>query len=466
MPAKRMTQEWAKVAKPRPGRTRDLFFDAGPGRVAGLVLRVTDAGSRTWVYRYRVPGSDVKRYLTLGECHDGRDGLTLADARRKAAAHQRVRGEGDDPIEKRATERQAEADAQQARAEEEQRQRQETLAAAAAAYVENQGDRWAERTRDERTRMLNAYIRPEPEASEGRRRRARTVRLTTTLRPVAELKRYELRDDLARIGGVMGNRVMEFLRAASRWAVAEDRLPFDLVSQMKPLTDEAPRARVLTDDEIARLWAATERLAPVPRAFWRLLLGCGTRRGETAAATWDQFDLEHAVWTIPAANRKGKATRGKRKGPAPDLDVPLPALIVETLQAMPNKKGRLFPNYYELRGGRLMMALRRAIERLDGARKKRRTKASATVDPWTPHDLRRTVATKLRELGVRLDVVSRLLGHAATAGNGVAAATLIYDRSELWPERVAAMAAWDAELRRIVKAPGAPSKGKVLPWAK
>lgn len=466
MPAKRMTWEWAKSAKPRPGRERDFYFDAGPGKESGLALRVSSAGGRTWVYRFRLPGSDVKRLLVLGECREGRGGMSLADARIAAAEQRKIRRGGGDPIAAREAERQAEAEALRARADAEQRQRQETLAAAAAAYIENQGGRWAERTRDERTRMLNAYIGPEPEASEGKRRRARTVRLTTTLRPVAELKRYELRDDLARIGGVMGNRVMEFLRAASRWAVAEDRLPFDLVSQMKPLTDEAPRARVLTDDEIQRLWAATEKLSPVPRAFWRLLLCCGTRRGETAAATWDQFDLERAVWTIPAANRKGKATRGKRKGPAPDLDVPLPALIVETLQAMPNKKGRLFPDYYELRGGRLMMALRRAIERLDDGGAKRKKKASAKAEPWTPHDLRRTVATKLRELGVRLDVVSRLLGHAATAGNGVAAATLIYDRSELWAERVAAMTAWDAELRRILKAPGAPGKGKVLAWAK
>jgi integrase len=459
-----MTWEWAKTAKPRAGRDRDFYFDAGPGHESGLALRVTSAGGRTWVYRYRLPGSDVKRVLMLGECREGRGGMSLSEARAAAAEQRKIRRQGDDPHQKREAVRQAETEARAERELVEQRQQRETLAAAAAAYIQTIGPKWSKRTREERERMLAAYIGPAPIETPGASRRGKrktpTVRLTTTLRPVAELKRYELRDDLARIGGVMANRVMEFLRAASRWAVAEDRLPFDLLSNMQPVSEEAPRARVLTDAEVARLWSATELLRPASRVFFRLLLLCGTRRGETAAATWDQFDLEAGVWTIPAANRKGRERKRR------DLALPLPSLAVEMLKALPQKKGeRLFPESYSQRQSRPLAALRRKIAGLDESvkgKRTRKTKDQREAERWTPHDLRRTLATRVRELGVRLDVVSRLLGHTTEAGNGVAAATVRYDRSELWPERVAAMTAWDAEVRRILKAPDAP--GKVLAW--
>jgi integrase len=71
--------------------------------------------------------------------------------------------------------------------------------------------------------------------------------------------------------------------------------------------------------------------------------------------------------------------------------------------------------------------------------------------PWTIHGLRHAVGTHLREdLGVRADVVSMILGHRL----GGPAATRLYDRAQLLPERRAALVAWAAWLERVVRSEG------------
>jgi integrase len=64
---------------------------------------------------------------------------------------------------------------------------------------------------------------------------------------------------------------------------------------------------------------------------------------------------------------------------------------------------------------------------------------------FTPHDLRRTFATRLSDLGVAPHVIEKLLNHKMP---GVMA---VYNRADYWPERVAAMEMWCkkvGELRR------------------
>jgi integrase len=78
---------------------------------------------------------------------------------------------------------------------------------------------------------------------------------------------------------------------------------------------------------------------------------------------------------------------------------------------------------------RAVAAIRKATEEKLGGR----------MAKWRIHDLRHTVATHLREdLKVSSDVVSLILGHTL-AGPRV---TRVYDRSELLPERRAALVAW------------------------
>lgn len=69
---------------------------------------------------------------------------------------------------------------------------------------------------------------------------------------------------------------------------------------------------------------------------------------------------------------------------------------------------------------------------------------------FTPHDLRRTFATRLSDMGVAPHVVEKLLGHKM---QGVMA---VYNHAEYWPERHAAQKLWDAKLISLWRSNAAP----------
>jgi integrase len=66
------------------------------------------------------------------------------------------------------------------------------------------------------------------------------------------------------------------------------------------------------------------------------------------------------------------------------------------------------------------------------------------IKKWVPHDIRRTVATQLNELGVLPHVVEKILNHKM---QGVMA---VYNKAEYWPERVEALLQWQEKIKRIV----------------
>ena len=80
---------------------------------------------------------------------------------------------------------------------------------------------------------------------------------------------------------------------------------------------------------------------------------------------------------------------------------------------------------------------------------KGRSKAVATLllprGKWTPHDLRRTMATCMRDLRISSDVIERCLNHAPPPLVGT------YQTGELMPERKEAFEAWGVELQRLMK---------------
>jgi len=65
------------------------------------------------------------------------------------------------------------------------------------------------------------------------------------------------------------------------------------------------------------------------------------------------------------------------------------------------------------------------------------------VEPWTWHDIRRTVATGLQRLGVRLEVTEAVLNHVSGTRAGIVG---VYQRYEWLDEKRAALSAWAAEV--------------------
>jgi integrase len=65
---------------------------------------------------------------------------------------------------------------------------------------------------------------------------------------------------------------------------------------------------------------------------------------------------------------------------------------------------------------------------------------------WVFHDLRRTVATGLQQIGTPIEHTEALLNHISGVTGGLVG---IYQRYKYWPEKVAAMAAWDRRIDEI-----------------
>jgi hypothetical protein len=82
--------------------------------------------------------------------------------------------------------------------------------------------------------------------------------------------------------------------------------------------------------------------------------------------------------------------------------------------------------------------------------------AATGGDDWRIHDLRRTAVTKMAELGIRPDVIELVANHVSGHRGGIAG---VYNRSEMLPERRAALERWAAHIEGLISGKAA----KVVP---
>ncbi len=86
---------------------------------------------------------------------------------------------------------------------------------------------------------------------------------------------------------------------------------------------------------------------------------------------------------------------------------------------------------------------------------------AAPLTPWSVHDLRRTVATGLQRLGVRLEVTEGVLNHISGSRGGIAG---VYQRHDWAGEKRAALDAWAAHIVAVAK--GRTAAGNVVQLAR
>jgi len=181
---------------------------------------------------------------------------------------------------------------------------------------------------------------------------------------------------------------------------------------------ERERARILTDEEIRKLWAATE--TGTFGAMVRMMLITGQRKEKVCTMRWDA--IEDGVWMI--------STEAREKGNAGELV--LPRLAQELLTAQP----RFASNPFVFAGRRHQYnGLSKAKARLD---------AELKIPQWGLHDLRRTARSLMSRARVRPDISERVLGHSM---KGVMAT---YDRHSYTEEKREALELLAGELRRIL----------------
>jgi integrase len=366
--------------------------------VRGFRLRVGPDGSRVYAVGYFASGR-WKRY-TIGRVGD----LTLAGAR-EAARQIRARARlGGDPQAEKLSHRQV----------------GHTFADLIASFTEKHGPTMRPLSLIEFQRVAKHDILP-----------------AFGSRQPAEITRGDIRGLLERIlargARTQAKRTLATVRAVFRWSIREDLLPAsaDPTFGFSLPDDAKPRDRVYTNDEVWAIFAAlpgTELQDLVPLVFYTAV-----RSEEARAARWADFDLDRAFWTIPAA-----ATKAGDPHPVP-LSSGAMRVVARTRETS-GKNEFLFP---------AMTAVCRACGRaghMDVPNKaiSRLRKTESVPRDFRLHDVRRTVATRLAEMGTHVPIIEAILGHRAPK------LVRTYQVHAPVGEMRAALERWGAELDRII----------------
>jgi integrase len=197
-------------------------------------------------------------------------------------------------------------------------------------------------------------------------------------------------------------------------------------------TVEHRRTRILSDDEIRAVWAATADGQPFS-ALIRFALLTSARRNEIAGMKRDEID-DGGVWTLPAARSKTKT----------EIVRPLSKAALAVLEGVPHIDGCEF------------MFTSNAISPINNfSDPKRKLDLVSGTSGWRLHDLRRSSRSLLSRAGVNSDVAEKCLGHAR--GDIVER----YDRHSYTREMRDAFEALSALVERIVN----PPEGEVADMA-
>jgi integrase len=359
---------------------------------------------------YRL-GRKVRR-LTLGRFPT----LGLAEARDAARDALREAAKGEDPSRRKIADRRA-----------------ETFADLSREYIERHASK--KRSGREDIRLLNG--------SPHKKRTGKKphVPLVTRWgdRRIKDIKRRDVRDLLEEVAArapIMANRTLALVRKMFNFAIERDWLEANPCHMVKQPGEERQRDRVLSEDELRRVWHALDDESPLMATLFRLRLLTAQRGGEVHGASWAELDLEAGWWTIPSTLAKnGLAHR-----------VPLGPQAVRLLRAwrqMSDDSPWVFPS--SRKKGPHVAHAQKAIERV----------VRASGVPFRGHDLRRTAASLMVGGGVPRLVVSKILNHVET---GV---TAVYDRHGYDLEKRAALEFWDRRLAAIVEN---SSSSNVLPF--
>ncbi len=399
----KLTQRRIETLECPAGKKDILVFD---DEQTGLGVRVTAGGGKSFLAQYRHEGE--KRRVPLGSC----SAISLASARDAVRAMLGDVAKGRDPARER----------KEAAREAKRKAAHEALTLAALL------EQWeALRLADKRERYAAEAVR--------------AVRVAFDKRlplPAADLDRaavVRVLDALAKDGKTaMASRTAAYGRACYQWAIKRGSLETNPFANL-PLTPVAKRERVLTDAELAAVWKATDGPGPF-NAIVRVLMLTGQRREEVTAMAWEEIAGDLSIWTVPASRAKNGAAHL----------VPLSSHAQAILRAAPRVGGTdlVFPG----RNGPFN-GFSKAKEALDNV---------CGVKEWRLHDLRRTMATGLQRLGVRLEVTEAVLNHVAGSRAGIVG---VYQRHTWSDEKRAALNAWGERVAAIVE--GRKAEDNVTP---
>lgn len=411
----KLTDSYLQSVKPPPeGRLEIADLSC-----IGLSFRITNAGGRSWCFRFRDPKTGTTGRFKIGNYPD----ISLRDARATADNMRKRVAKGVNPTEQKKQDREAARD-----------RRFGTLADLYLTEIKNEDSDRFKKSAAQDEAALNKHV-----LAKWKNRRYDEI---------ARADVIELTKGIMAAGTpIIANRVQALISGVFSFAVDSDLLDANPCSRLKKQGREQVGTRVLSDAELRLFWP---RIIQTPIGLktgqgLRLALLLGLRIGEVAAAARAEFsyldDPERAGWLIPETRTKNERAHF----------VPLPPLARSIVQAVlelvPQDQPYLFPSRSNSDLARpahgFTIAMRRFGESLAG--KNLEGAASWQVEPPSPHDLRRTLRTRLSMLGVPKEDRDAILNHTPS---GVGSKHYdVYDRTK---EKRQALTLWNDAIARIL----------------
>jgi len=224
------------------------------------------------------------------------------------------------------------------------------------------------------------------------RRRIEHVFEAFLAQPLAALKAEELQLAAdAHPSAQSAAAAVRYIRPVLKWAAQRRYVAADTAVLHPPAT-VGRRDRVLSRDEVAALLPMLARsVSPYARAL-RFMLWSLARREEVGRARWRDVTLDAATWTIPATKNGQPHT------------VPLPRQAVAFLAGI--KQADADP-------GAVVFANSAGGPLANWDREAKAIMAASATSGWTRHDLRRTGATMLGDMGELPDIIEAALNHTS-----------------------------------------------------
>jgi integrase len=351
----------------------------------GLYLRVTAAGSKTWIVRTRPKGSRRQVVVTL----DRYPRMSLKGARVAARELLASAAAGEDPqAARRAPDRGL------------------TVAAVSQEWLEEKLAHIRPATERQYRRIVEHDLRPFHRKDIG---------------AVTRLELVRFHRSLAKDKPILANRVLTVMKMIFAFAADVAYREDDPASSLRRLHKETPKPRPYNDDELRTFWACTADLSPTARGVFRMraLTGCRLRTvrhmrwedlrpGPTAAgdprAALDP-GCSTGVWVIP-----GRWMKSRR-----DFTVPITEEIAEELRHLASFTGMM---------GEWVFPGRPASQSVQSLSTSRRQLRRAILSVWPSfedadfHGLRDTAVTLLESWGCPYRVIQQILDHATVGATG------------------------------------------------
>lgn len=374
----------------------------------GLSLLVTPTGSKLWRLKYRHGGKE--KQLALGAYPD----VPLSEARKKRDRARMEIQDGLDPCLERKRAKAARTFAAD-----------NTFESIADEYIQKMGKQGLAEATLTKARwflsLLNAPIG--------------TMKITDVDPQLllAAIRRLENKGNYE-----TSKKVRSFASRVFRYAVMTGRASADPASVLQGalITRKARHhAAILEVEPLGALLRAIDDYSgsPITRLALQILPHVFVRPGELRLSSWSEFDLQAAVWVIPAGRMKSRQPHS----------VPLSGTVVGLLRqlyALTGPDGLAFPAVHTSRRPMSENTMNAALRRMGFSK-----------DEVTTHGFRATASSLLNESGIwNADAIERSLAHAPS--NAVRAT---YHRGQHWEERVR-MAEWWSSRLGDLKAVEAP----------